>query len=371
MTPMKKSKSTSPVPTAPSGRIFLSFAQDDKHLVDILYRLLVKLTGNPGLVFKSNEAASGIAHGNDWRKAIIAELQAAKVFVGLATPNAVSGRWLWIEGGIVWARAPSCMRLLATPDLSASNLAPFDHLQILFLTPQERPRLRVALSGIAQTMGCTPQWDAATKQLLGRLIAAASAAAQQASARAAAANKASSALTPQARDERVLRTLLLHLPMPIFDSFVNDLHGRRIPEEIIYYFEGFQAELAASSLNIFDKVLLTHLEAFAKEWKLSLSFDDYTKDLPGGRKVRIMESHEFGDPKTWKSITRKFDQAANLVDTTYRTLVKYIKIAFPNIDLAEISDEAIAQQRRFFADIQDPRALVPKKSHSSAVAKAP
>jgi hypothetical protein len=60
-----------------------------------------------------------------------------------------------------------------------------------------------------------------------------------------------------------------------------------------------------------------------------------------------------------------------MVDTTYRALVSYIKITFPNIDLTEISDEAIVQQRRFFADIQDPRALVPRKSHSSAVAKAP
>lgn len=349
-----------------TGRIFLSFAHDDQSIADRLYRLLVKLTGDAGLIFKADEAdVSAIQWGTDWKQKILNELHNAKVLIGLVSPRALAGRWLWIEAGIVWARDESCIRLLATPDTDPSKVVPFEHLQMRLLKKTERQRIQSALSDAVQLVAPKPQWDERAKRLLRHLFIAVEVSLQQAAAHQASINQPVSIPSPAMRDEKVLRALLLNLPTMVIDKFIGQLRHGRIIEEIIYFYEGFFAEVSASDFHVFDSILRGHIEQLLNSWRSSLSFDDYTQDIRGGRAFRLVTADEMGDFGKWKKLKIKFDQSAAKFEEDYHRLLDYIKSSFPSIDLTEISSAAVRIRDEFFADTEAKVSTTARKSRRS------
>lgn len=342
-------QTTLPTTVSPQGhRIFLSFARGDHKLAGLLFKLLVELTGDPSLVFKSDNAVSGIMPGSDWRKSLLAELQTAKVLVGLVTPRSIAGRWLWIEGGIVWSREPSLVRLFATTDIAATQMVPFDHIQACFLDKTLRAQVKKAIEDAVGLVGTSPVWSNYANRLLGDLLSAAAASVQASSTSTS--NFPSSGAE---RDERTLRELLVNVPTTVMDRFLEELRKQYILEDIFYYYEGFRGTVLGSDFHVFDPELRQRIERFAKAWNSSLSFSNYVIDLPGGSKFRLPAAHELGSYEQWNGLLSRFDDAATDLMQAYTEFVSYVKATFPAIDLKETTRAAIKQKEAYYSDLSE------------------
>jgi hypothetical protein len=292
------------------------------------------------------------------------ELKTAKVLVGLATPRSIAGRWLWIEGGIVWSRDPSLVRLFATPDIIPSQLIPFDHVHASFLDRKLRAQVKRDLDDALTLVGVAPAWTERANRLLGELLSAAAAPLPPPPAQTPNNNQQAAASSQLNRDEKTLRQLLLNLPTTVMDRFLEELRGQYILDEIFYYYEGFRGSVIGSDFQVFDPSLRPLIEEFLRAWSASLSFANYVVGLPGGGKFRLPTAIEMGDHEQWSRLLDRFNQAATEVARKYSQLIAYVKTNFPAIDLRETTKAAFKQRDEYDHDFSDVDTTPPEAAPS-------
>ena len=150
------------------------------------------------------------------------------------------------------------------------------------------------------------------------------------------------------RDRHNLEIALAQIDTDTIDYFLDRASFDIIIHEVFYYWEGFNAEVSASSFTIYDETLRILIENFHQAWGNLLSFgeyfyprdncESYTFDTTYLHQPHIQKAHD------------EFHKAHKECEDAYRSLVKHIKYNFQEVDLRVTSRQARDRNKKYLEE---------------------
>jgi nucleoside phosphorylase len=176
------------------------------------------------------------------------------------------------------------------------------------------------------------------------------------------------------RDLETLRRVLRHLPTTSMDFLFEQAQIDIIPDDAIYFWEGFNAEVTGSHFALFDTGLQERIRALHAAMQAMLGFGEYMTSRPGGRSHKFTASWQVHLSAKWNRDHRRFQKATQNGIEAYAAFIDCVRTEYPEIDLFETTKDALAAQRAE-DDLDRTRAArkpkAPRKSKAPRKAGAP
>ncbi len=144
------------------------------------------------------------------------------------------------------------------------------------------------------------------------------------------------------RDLRTLRSLFVQVYTGALDTFFETGKDGFFDFEIFIYYEGFSALAQTTNFHIYDEQLRKKVMLFREAWDRSLSHGDHFFTDKWG-KSRFEPISEFATKKesaSWTRANREFLRDLYSTEHAFRTLIKYIKENYKELDLDETNKTA-------------------------------
>ncbi|QKG51839.1 hypothetical protein [Hymenobacter sp. BRD67] len=152
----------------------------------------------------------------------------------------------------------------------------------------------------------------------------------------------------RAADVRVLTSTLETINIADFDHFLDEF-PERLPKSVFYYREAFLRVVERSTFFLYNRILLSKLEVFKKNWGKSLNYaqhyypdahtDFYKYHIPGDA---------FPSEKSRKDFTH-LTRHRTILQKSFRELLDYVRLNYLEVNVNELSDQALANYRDYLA----------------------
>ena len=151
------------------------------------------------------------------------------------------------------------------------------------------------------------------------------------------------------RDIEQIKRLLINLPTQIMDYFFENARGEIINEDVLYFWEGFHSEMGSGSYDLSDSTLNGLLQTLHANLQVGLSFSDRLDWISSGKALKF-QGFRSGNFEKWNSDHERFTKALSAAEIAYRTMLEYIKTKYREIDLRDLSRQALEERARFHSD---------------------
>ncbi len=168
------------------------------------------------------------------------------------------------------------------------------------------------------------------------------------------------------RDLRVLRRLLQNLPLRFIDLFIEDAQMDRIPQDVFFFWEGFNVEATARDFHVFDDELRNTIVAFHQAWGRALSHGEYFITTLNPNMYRYRNRLP-GEPREYEANYRRYHEDVTAMEQALDAFVEQIKSRFEEVDLFATSKEAwepFVEWKKEFKASRKPADSVPTSRQS-------
>jgi nucleoside phosphorylase len=152
------------------------------------------------------------------------------------------------------------------------------------------------------------------------------------------------------RDLATLNRLLPLIPTSTLDYFFHQAAVDLIPYQIFYFWEQFNAEVTAGHFQLFDSELRNRVQALHKGLAGALSFGGRFQTLPDEKTLRFVDARAGGSYDKWKADYDAYHRAVDEGQQAYEELLEYLKTAYPEIDLLEMTKRGLAARREYLRE---------------------
>ncbi len=148
------------------------------------------------------------------------------------------------------------------------------------------------------------------------------------------------------KDVDNLKWILSTIHINTFDHFLEEIPGR-ILSKIFYFKEGFSAALDSSSFHLYDEKCLELLKNLQTNWNKAFHYGQhYGTDGNSTYAKFHLPMDEFPSERARQDFEVLSRVAVDL-KASFKTLLKYVRQEYLEIDLEETSDVALANYKEF------------------------
>jgi hypothetical protein len=149
------------------------------------------------------------------------------------------------------------------------------------------------------------------------------------------------------KDGEVLIKLLSEIHTPTFDSFIHFGRMHFIYDNILHFWEGFNAIVSASSFHIHDPRLRDVIDDLHKSWGRSLSFGEYFVTTNNASLHKFDSRCDIYRDENAKAAHDAFGAAIDIANKKLRYLLDLVRDEFPEINIEATNTIAMSDFRSY------------------------
>ncbi len=139
-------------------------------------------------------------------------------------------------------------------------------------------------------------------------------------------------------DIKNIEWIMSSIHLATFDRFVESLPSY-MPNETLFFEEGFRSKIESSYFHIYDIELLTLILNLKKKWSESLSYGEHFYSIENGYKFLHSPYNVEESDKAYESLSLLPEELYKNI----RALVKYIRTNYLEIDIDRLSSKAMKE----------------------------
>lgn len=149
------------------------------------------------------------------------------------------------------------------------------------------------------------------------------------------------------KDKETITGLLQEIHTPTFDDFIHYGKLHFLYGDVIHYWEGFSARMAASNFHLYDEQLRDIVFALHASWGRCFIYSQYFSDTNNIKIQKFNGRHAVYQDEEAKRAHEGFAEAINQTDKNIRNLIALVRKVFPDIDIDATNTAALNDYRKY------------------------